>query len=159
MRLALQAASGRRHPRVPAANERAVLWVVAERPRTDARGRSYYRVVEDIDGTVYWPRPCVVYRETVELMSPATHPVRVLLVADVHTAPGCHLCARGFRTVGSRVQHERVCGVERPSTLHVRQWEAGHARTQSGWEKSASENPSWVGADRGGDPCVHGLAA
>lgn len=77
MTVTLVAASARRHPKVPEGKERALIWVVNERPIRTKWGR-VVRVVIDVDGTVYaderdWRR---AYIDTLELLSPERYPPR-----------------------------------------------------------------------------------
>lgn len=128
--LQLQAASGRRHPRVPANKERALLWVLVERPWQDMHGRDYYRVVIDTGGEVCWPDWRRVYQDTVELLSPSRYPVRLLTASrdSLRYADRmrriCDRCGRVFRRVQGRIGHEPVCGHETHSTLVGRYYEA-----------------------------------
>lgn len=110
----LQAASGQRHLRVPANKERAILWVVVERPWIDRRGRGFYRVAIDVDGEVTWPTWRKCYCATVELLSPSRYPIRTL---DVDAVDGviqphcqCGTCGRTFHFHQHCLMHERVCG-------------------------------------------------
>jgi hypothetical protein len=118
MTLTLQAASARRNPRVPHANERLIIWVLTERPLEDRNGR-FLRVVIDVDG-VCWPKWRRVYCDSVELMSPELFPPRTLEVAEPPRDPPrniCAKCGRVFRMAGGRTIHERVCGHESLRTV------------------------------------------
>ena len=90
MMLQLQAASGRRNRRVPTERERALLWVLAERPLLDKHNQPYYRVVIDVDCEVCWPAWRQCWADTVELLSPSRYPVRVLRVTAASVARADH---------------------------------------------------------------------
>jgi hypothetical protein len=83
MKLTLQAASARRHSQVPKENLRKIVWVIAERPQCDSRGRKYLRVVIDVNDVLCWPEYRRVWCDTIELMSPENYPAKTVIVRDV----------------------------------------------------------------------------
>lgn len=115
MTLTLQAASARRHPRVPRDNERLIIWVLAAPPLTDRSGR-FLRVVIDADGATCWPGWRRAYCDSVELMSPEQYPPRTIDVADPPRTV-CAKCGRPFRHSANRSIHERACGQASPRTI------------------------------------------
>lgn len=137
--LTLQAASARRHPRVPRNNERKIVWVLAERPLTDRGGR-FLRVVIDADGSVCWPKWRRVYCDSVELMSPEQYPPRMVDVPDLPRT-ACAKCGRTFRLSSGCKNHERVCGRELPNTLASRQSESMPGRSYW-WRRGMRKFPA-----------------